>query len=308
MTEADWYLGIFLDVRGGDDEWRALATFPDGSAIHLVGDSEVLYRSRGETVHAVSLPQTAGWFHMAWRLADQNRELTLLHNGFPLDRWRAAESLFVMTEGDFVVGRHDGSGELLGVRGWIDELTVLAHDVNPEVACNHARGTLVRVDENELWSRVAESYPAWAHAEVSAAAGGDEAAMSVCFHDYTTDYGAHLANLPAGTTGLRTPINFPEGPLRAGAPRPDSSANAFCLSCHHDSGQGGLSLAALELRPDVMLEHDPRRQPTQPPRRVFGNVPPGWIEPGPGEGSPTEALQAPPGGFLIDRWVLGVAD
>ena len=38
-----------------------------------------------------------------------------------------------------------------GFRGWIDELVVLAHAPNVEVACNHARGTLVEVvDDADL--------------------------------------------------------------------------------------------------------------------------------------------------------------
>src|SRR5690606_10160938 len=96
----------------------------------------------------------------------------------------------------------------------------------------------------------------------------------------------------------------PEGPLRAGAPRPDSSSNAFCLSCHTDQGRGGLTIAALVGDPNVLAEHDHRRQPSQPPRRVFGNVPAGWIPPGHGPGSPAQALQAPAEGVLIDPGVL----
>ncbi len=87
-------------------------------------------------------------------------------------------------------------------------------------------------------------------------------------------------------------------------PRPDSSDNDFCLSCHHEEGQGGLSIDALELDAATVAEHDLRRQPTQPPRRVFGNIPADWIPPGAGPGGPSEALVAPPEGLLIDPWVL----
>ena len=111
--------------------------------------------------------------------------------------------------------------------------------------------------------------------------------------------------MPPGTTSLREAINFPEGPLRSGAPRPDSSSNEFCRTCHTATSFGGLTLEALELRADVPADDDPRRQPLQPLRRVFGNVPAGWIPAGATRpGGPTEAVQAPPEGIVVDAWLL----
>ena len=103
---------------------------------------------------------------------------------------------------------------------------------------------------------------------------------------------------------IREAINFPEGPLRAGVPRPDSTQNTFCTSCHTEDSKAGLRLDALALDASTPAELDRRRQPSQPPRRVFGNIPAGWIAPGDGPGSPAQALQAPPEGVLIDPWVL----
>jgi len=219
-----------------------------------------------------------------------------------VDHFKTAKPLFSLGRGTLVVGRSGASWT--GVRGWVDDLVVLAHDVNPEVACNHAGGTLIEVLDNPTWTEVASAYPRWAHEALSARVGASAEARFACMVDYTTDYGAHLGSVPPGTRGIRDTVNFPEGPLRAGVPRPDSTANDFCLSCHHEAGQGGLSLEALVFQADTMLEHDARRQPTQPPRRVFGNIPAGWIPEGQGPGSPTEALQAPPEGALIDLWVL----
>jgi hypothetical protein len=172
------------------------------------------------------------------------------------------------------------------------------------VACNHARGTLVRADAPGPWADLAARYPDATHAQIAAAAGEAPSARFACFHDYTDDLAANLANVPAGTTSIRGAIHAPDGPLRAGAPRPDTTANRFCLDCHTEEGRGGLGLEALAARPDLDAEHDPRRQPLQPPRRVFGNVPAGWISPGPGPGGPATHVQAPPEGLLIDRWVL----
>jgi hypothetical protein len=297
VRDVPWYVGIYVDPRYHDEEVHTLLQLPDGSAVRLLGRSGLHYLRNEEIIHEIALPDTEGWIHLGWRLAPGGRDLTLLVEGFPLDRFTADEPLFGMLEGDFVVGL--AGTEAWGFRGWIDDLVVLAHDVNPEVACNHARGTLIGGDPG-----LGESYPDWAHGQIAAAAGEPASGRFSCFTDHTDDYAAHRGNLPEGTTSLREAITFPEGPLRAGAPRPDSSQNSFCLSCHHAAGQGGLSLDALSFQAGLFAEDDPRRQPLQPPRRVFGNIPPGWIPPGPGVGSPAEALQAPEEGLLIDPWLL----
>ncbi|MCA9771702.1 MAG: hypothetical protein KC466_04790 [Myxococcales bacterium] len=304
VTAVDWYMGIFLDSRAPNDAPRTLASFADGTVLDLAGRT-VRYRADGEVLHEVLLPSGGpggGWFHVGLRFQSGNRTVTLLADGFALDRFEAPRPMFTMAPGTLAIGEW---GPTAGFKGWIDEFKVLAHDVNPEVACNHAHGTLVRIDENPGWSEIAARYPAWAHDEVAAAAGdAGFGARYACFHDYSADYAAHLANLPAGTGSVRAAINFPEGPLRAGVPRPDSTGNAFCLNCHHAKGKGGLSLEALARRADVPAEVDPRRQPHQPPARVFGNIPGGWIAPGPGPGSPAEGFQAPPEGALVDPWLL----
>ena len=299
----DWYVGIHLDPRSAEDEVHHLFDFPDGTGVRLAGRSSVQLTRADVLEHEVPLPPNDGWVHLAWRIRDGGREITTLVNGFALDRWEAEAPTLQMTAGDFVVGR---AGEVAwGVRGWIDDLVVLAHDVDPEVACNHAGGTLAAVSAGD-WADVAARYPDWSHDAVAAASG--VGGPFVCFVDHTADYAAHLANLPTELSGVRDALLFPEGPLMAGAPRPDSTNNAFCLSCHHTEGRGGLGVDALELRPTLVAEDDPRRQPTQPPRRVFGNIPAGWIPPADGPGSPAEAMVAPDEGALIDRWVLRSAD
>lgn len=301
VGDSAWYIGVQIDPRYAADEVHTLFQFPDGSELRLRGRASAQYVHDGAVVHEVQLPTTEGWMHLGLRLAPGQKQVTLLADGLPVDRIDSDLPLFQLTEGDFVVGE---AGEVAwGFRGWIDELVVLAHDVNPEVACNHAGGTLVRVEAHPGWQARADDAPRWAHAEIAAAAGEDVASYA-CFHDHGDDYTAHLGNIPAGTESVRAAINFPEGPLRAGVPRPDSADNGFCLSCHHDEGLGGLSIDALVRDPGVNAEHDRRRQPTQPPRRVFGQIPAGWIPAGDGPGSPSEAFAAPPEGVLIDPWVL----
>ena len=301
VGETPWTVGLYLDPRYAEAEVHTLFTWPDGSGVRLRGRRAVQFVRGDEPVHEVALPETEGWIHLGLRIAAGNETVTLLLDGMPLDRWTSSGPIFAMIEGDFVVGR---AGEVAwGMRGWIDDLLVLAHDVNPEVACNHAGGTLIRVTAGP-WRAVADRTPDWAHAEVAAATGDASGARYACFADHGADYAAHLANVPADAVSVREAIIFPEGPIKAGAPRPDSSENAFCLSCHTADGRDAMGLDALAFDADVNAEDDLRRQPSQPPRRVFGNIPAGWIPPGIGPGSPDEATRAPAGGALIDRWVL----
>lgn len=300
LAEHTFVYGLFVDPRGATDERRVLLTFPGGERVEMEGPRTVRYIAGDQVIHEIALPEsgpTSGWVHLGWRVHPGGQTIELLHDGFPFDRFEAEAPMFLPEEGTFEVG-HRGS-ESAGFRGWVDELKVLAHDVGAEVACNHAFGTLVRVESDESWAAVADRYPAWAHDALAAQLGDPEGSRYACFHDYTDDYAAHLRNIPAGTVGLREALTFPEGPILAGAPRPDSSENSFCLSCHTDEGKGGLGIDALTLNPDLLAEHDPRRQPSQPPRRVFGNIPANWLE-----GSPAEAMKAPPEGVLVDRWLV----
>ncbi len=300
------YVGLYLDPRAPAGEARELLRFPDGTGIVLTGSSTLTYVDGLETLHTVDLPDATGWVHLGWRIAAGHGAVETLHDGFAIDRWEADAPVFSLDGDDLVVGRHTSPWS--GVRGWIDDLVVLAHDVDPEVACNHARGTLVALQEGasaDLHARAAR-YPGWAQLQVAeaAAASGITDQPFVCWSDHTHDQAATLANRPAGTVPVRDAILFPEGPIRYGHPRPDSSGNAFCLSCHSPEGKAAMGLDALAARPGVNAEDDPRRQPHQPPRRVFGNIPAGWIPADAGPGGPDEALQAPEGGALVDQWVL----
>lgn len=285
------YVGLHLDGRADDPTPRDVLTFPDGTGLRLRGPNVLEFTAAGATVHIVTLAPVDGWRHLGVRVG---ASIEVLIDGFPVDRFVPTRPLLQVPPGDLVVGR--AGAAWTGFRGWIDQLLLLAHPVDAEVACNHAGGTLVRVAD--------APGPTWAHAEIAAAANLPADARFACHRDPTRDLGAHLGNLPPGAESVRNALHFPEGPLRHGQPRPDSSTNPFCLSCHVEEGKGGLTVDALRPRPDVAAEDDPRRQPMQPPPRVYGQIPAGWIAPGPGEGGPAEALVAPPEGVLIDRWLL----
>lgn len=300
------YVGLFVDPRADAGELRELLRFPDGTGV-VLDRNEVVYVRDQREMHRVAIDAVDGWVHLGWRIEAGHRAVALLVDGMALDHFevkRRHDAIFSLSGGDLVVGRHSDSWT--GFRGWIDDFVVLLHDVDPEVACNHAMGTLVSIEEAGPWKSWASTYPDWAHAEVAAAAG--EGSQFACWHDHTADHAIAASSPPEETSSVRDAIVFPEGPLKAGAPRPDSSDNAFCLTCHSSEGVGSLHTDALEPDSSLLLEDDPRRQPSQPPRRVFGNIPAGWIPAGDGPGSPAEASQAPDEGVLIDHWVLPAAD
>lgn len=84
-----------------------------------------------------------------------------------------------------------------------------------------------------------------------------------------------MSALPTGVISLRSSLNFNEGPLRFGVPRPDSRNNRFCLSCHTSNDPvPALNTQALGPLVGVPLEDDVRRQPFQPPPRFRGHLPP----------------------------------
>ena len=154
----------------------------------------------------------------------------------------------------------------------------------------------------DAWSNRADDYPSFAHDRVTNIlrdSGESTFSQYTCYSDYSDDYAAHLGNIPNGLQSMRDALVFPEGPIIHSQPRPDSSENAFCLSCHTDDGLAGLGLDALEFRPRVLARDDERRQPMQPDPRVFGNIPAGWID-----GRPADSFVADPrNGYQIDRLI-----
>ncbi len=306
-----WYVAIFVDPRAvADGTGRTLFTFPDGSQVRLDGRRAVSYLDgSGSVVRSIDLPPSAlsrGWMHLAVELAPGNRQATLLLDGFAYDTFTHDHPLFELVPGALVVGAApQATGG--GVRGWIDDFKILARRMDPEVACNHADGTLIGVIDNAAWSDIAAGYPAWAHAEVTTALASHGQATHpayACFHDYSRDYGAHPGKVPAGTASVRRALHFPEGPLHADEPRPDSTRNAFCVTCHVPGAPAGLSPRALERHDEVSTANDPRRQPSQPLPLVHGNVPAHWIAPGTGPGGPDQDVVAPDAGIPVDPWVL----
>jgi hypothetical protein len=315
--DVPWYLGIFLDSRFADDESeRTLIGFPNGARISLRGRSRILYsRPDGTTAHQVDLVEPlphGSWSHLGFQLLANRTGVVLYLDGFALDLAPADTDPLRLSPGSLFVGddpRHPAGG----VRGWIDNFIVIAREIGPELACNHAAGTLAALSEDtepapissREWVEMARLYPPWAHERIRSRLAAQEGATAtpyVCFHGYHGDYENHPASLPEHLRSVRRELTFPEGPLAYGRPRPDSSTNSFCLSCHSSDGRGGLGIGALAERPGEPMEDDPRRQPSQPLRRVFGNLPANWM----GNGRPATAVVAPASGLKIDALLEGV--
>lgn len=293
----DWYVGLFLDARFADDSTeRRILTFPDGTALSVLGRRQLLYSAGGTVVHRVTLPDAPneimpqeGWCHIALQIRDTRRTVDLHLNGILYDRWQdSGRQLFSVlgdfagafpTGGDLVLG---SAGSNAGFHGWVDELRIFAHTLDLETACNLAGGTLCGVPDtaSAVWQAEADRYPQWVHDEYASwlRNHGEAAdAKFVCFHDYTADLTTNREAVAAsGLNWRRESVLFPEGPLFHNAGRPESRHNAFCASCHFAQGDPGLTLDALKWI-GTPAKLDSRRQPSQPPPLLHGYLPAGIV-------------------------------
>lgn len=324
VSEYPWYVGLFVDARfdatGNDSVVRELLKFPDGSRVVLRGRDELGYvDATGAVLKLINLPAGKiayqGWSHLGFQVTNQGHAVTLYLDGQAYATWsNANKTLFGMTDGagesHLYVGGHAGMPALhQGFRGWIDEFKVIAGAPSPEVACNHAHGTLVGLPAAYAGSltALAALYPAWSHAALSAlltAKGMPTFPTYACNHDYASllDSGVRVSLPPTdgvtSTVSIRASLLFPEGPLVHDLPRPNnSSTNKFCLSCHSATGLGGLSTAALTYDAGTLMHDDPRRQPSQPPRLIYGYFPLGYA------GNTNPSQDAGASGMSLDAWV-----
>lgn len=305
-----YFVSLYLDARVPDDgAVRTILSAPDGTRVVAVGRSALaLLNASGAEVLRATLPPALKlgqrrFRHVAVRTTGQGRTVDVAVDGVRLARGTVPSPgvLRFAAAGQLVAGRL-ATGATPGVRGWIDELRVMAEDVGPELLCNHARGTLVGLTAAapaDLRS-LAALYPVAAHDEISArlrALGKPAFDRYACLHDYTRDHALAPDAVP-GIVPVGKSLLFPEGPLHFGSPRPDSSRNAFCLTCHVPAHPKTLSVEALTPLATAMQE-DRRRQPMQPPRLVHGWVPAGFVRPG----APAARVQDP-GGLALDQWVF----
>ncbi|MDB6139394.1 MAG: hypothetical protein JWO94_2466 [Verrucomicrobiaceae bacterium] len=329
VSASDWYAGVFVDCRHTDDTVeRRLATFPDGTIVSIVGRHQILYTTAaGAVVNRISLPivltttpvtalndllPDTAWAHLAFQIRKAGTEVDFHLNGLIYNRYSDPYTpLFQMTAGKLTLGR-PASTTITGFNGWLDDFKVIAHAVDLETACNHANGTLIGLPgayTADWKTKFADRFPSWTHDEITRTLKANGEATYVkyaCLYNYQQDNAANLFTIPSGTVSLRNSIHFPEGPLLYNKPRPHSVQNQFCVTCHktpgNGVGNGGLDLDALAFDSTYTADQDPRRQPTQPPRRIYGQIPAGLVDT---TGLPSAATTLTAAGQLIDQWMLG---
>jgi hypothetical protein len=252
------------------------------------------------------VPDT-GWAHLAFQIRKNGTEVDFHFNGLIFNRWSDIyTSLFQVPAGKLTLGK-PAAVSVTGFTGWMDDFKMIAHSVDPETACNHAGGTLIGLPSAytaEWKTKFADRFPTWTHDEITKVLknnGETTYPKYANYYNHKVDNGVHRGNIPSGTVSLRQSIHFPEGPLFQNAPRPNSTQNQFCITCHHSSAQPGLDLDAITWDNTFNAKDDPRRQPMQPPKRIYGQIPAGLID---STGQPTVATALPALGKLIDEWML----
>ena len=325
VDDFSWYAGLFIDAAlPAKDVQRRLLTFPDGSSVRLRGPAVELVPDGSDTpVATFALPggDARQWRHLGFRIRDGGAAVEFLLDGFKLDSWSAGEEgtrLFRMVEGDFILGRPldaqaPGQSANPGYEGWTDSLLVVAQETGPELACNYANGTLVGLASSggpAALQAQAARYPASSHAELSTlleAHGRTSHVRYACLHDYASDLDPDTRHLPPGTVSVREDLNYPEGPMTSDTGYlPDSTDNAFCLSCHYDGtgpdapgGHNPLDIASLA-RGTVLSPYDERRRAGAGPRLIHGNIPASHF----GVGEPPADTSATTFGSTTDQWAL----
>ncbi|MDQ2043614.1 hypothetical protein NRL14_07730 [Pseudoalteromonas sp. 20-92] len=298
------YYGLFIDQRDknipGD---KRLVTYSDGSSISIQMGKTLVFKDPSNNVVGTYLidepilrnPDNTpidndyGWVHLGFQVSAKasSTEVLTFVDGYPVDMLMVDQPLFRLhAGGNIIIGAGDRSETQF--IGWIDDFKVFAQELNPEVACNMANGTIAGIgsEANSRWTewsntvdntlhRIIDNY---VNRDVNASNNIRDLTKYVCYLDNTGDLTANLGNIPADLVSVRDSINFPEGPLFFDRPRPDSSNNAFCTSCHTEDGLDGLDLEALKLRENVFAINDERRQPMQPDPFVYGVVPANWVK------------------------------
>ncbi|HET8869022.1 MAG TPA: hypothetical protein VFM48_01130, partial [Aquabacterium sp.] len=299
---SDWYVGLaFASTTPAGTARATLITWPDGSRIDVPGLGVLrLFDSGGARIADVNVPTTQwngyGYVHVGV-VKQRNQRLTVLIDGMPLAQFTSIHG-FAMNSSGGTSAMVLGGGQF---SGWIDEFKTVSNrnyannsevmsamsstslGFNPEVLCNHAGGTLFVASSGALYNNSASFQLPFAIGEVSrllSKAGKPLAAGQrvACYVNYRDELGASHRDVIAGATSIRDVILMPEGPLMVNQPRPDTHANAFCVSCHSVDPNTWRPLSPKALVPSSSLAYgqvlymwqDARRQPLQVPRYIFG--------------------------------------
>ncbi|MFY0565944.1 hypothetical protein ACN28E_19155 [Archangium lansingense] len=298
-----------------DNSWIGLsaAKHPSGATWHELAVYNGATGSRYK-VNLGSLVQPGTFFHFGVKVFTQAGQRTLrFHvNGTPVTTLTVAPTdtgfklmentvngwtwMTVSDPGPAFVPGHPR----LPFLGWVDELRVYALSAQDAQApwldehiCNNALGTLVDITTytgesahpalSALRNR-ADLYPGFPTQLCEQMRLGSH----VDPRDYPAQYGEHLCidrvhknphADPSLASRCKRAQKLALPVLQAASPRPDTSANTFCLTCHTSTAPlPGLRPGALTAGSGPRYQ-DPRRQPMNVPAVMGGIVPP-WLQGG----------------------------
>lgn len=292
-TLDNFYLGLWLEP--GDDEWRTLATFADGTRLTTWWGALRVVLPDGTPSNGC----TAGATHHIWGIPNFSPG-RWTHIGLAVRAWGTKVKVQVYADGTalasqivdvapgawlddaFRIGTDEDYCMDVGyttienqpVRGWVDELKLF--EIGPgelgtnhlhEVACNRALGSLdTELHCEQIPFRQSEVLDAkgvgsgleFPKAAYEATPGGDNCGLQV---HRNRDHDCFRA------TALQDP---PRDPALG---RPDQQGNAFCKGCHTENGAQSDALTHPMQRYDLSWDaltpgfgpatHDLRRQPMQ---------------------------------------------
>jgi hypothetical protein len=312
MGSSSWYYGIWVDPSATGSQ--VLFALSDGSTVTLANPNSIQVIAPGGESAALDIPSglsvsAARWTHIGLAVLP-SRDFTtvkLYLNGYHLgDQSFPGTVLMPAPGGSIYLGGTGSSGSFVG---WVDDFKVRSRIPCPEEICREAYGSLVGLDEasdatsySVAWN-YAGSYPASSHAEITSQLPANATTYARYFCEMKVQGSAlptgdgagggtfcidALRATPPNPRCIGTSMVFPEGPIRVGVRRPDSTRNSFCLSCHVDNHPSP-SLTPPHLAPSVapvgttpgwvdaagyyLSEADPRRRPLEERQLEVGVVP-----------------------------------
>ncbi|MFY2558326.1 hypothetical protein ACN469_11900 [Corallococcus terminator] len=311
-----------------DSSWVALVQVKDNTG-NVWHELSVYNGATGSsyTVNLGSLVQAGRYFHFGMKIHTVGGQRTLAfyingtwHSTLTVAPWDVGfDPMFNsmngwtwMTVSDpgpaFVPGQ-----TRLPFYGWVDELRIYAlapgdaqRPWTEELLCNQALGTTVDLSwrEPEPWTPAleklrlrAQQYPGLRRSLCEQMRLGTYSEPL----DYPAQYGEHICidrvhknpnpNPALAARCMRAGM-LAMPALHSTLPRPDTSGNAFCLSCHTGTATlPGLRLGALTTGTGPRFQ-DPRRQPMNVPA-VMGGTVPFWL---------TTGINQPDGTRTLDQY------
>ncbi len=309
-----WYYGLWIEPKSTNNN-SVLISFPDGTELSRLDENNLLITKSGFQ-KIVKLPSKlksndSQWMHIAFivrpRLNGTETKVDFYFNGYHSSSIWVKAPIFNLSAGSLYLG---GGPNKVGFKGWIDNFKIISHIPNEEEICRQAEGTLVGVNnDNSAEWEFANSFPARSHSMISNKIKKSFQAyyceqkinppINSNYHCIDNIRRTHLQ--PDATRCIGSSLLSPEGALFYDLARPDSSDNKFCHSCHVNSHPSETlrRSALISTAGTPLLPLDHRRQPIQPPSRIFGVIPKGVY------GNMHDfSIDSGPSGIQVDTFIL----